>query len=199
MSFYLSLNQRNKFFQAGIFTKGIQKTTAHWMSESGSLDLFVFLGPSPKDINRQYSEITGTTSLPPISTTAYHQCRWNYVSTTDVAQVDRNMDKFDIPYDVIWLDIEYTEDKKYFTWHPHLFANSLDMLSALDLKARSVIGISPVFLKLLNMQRDSSSRLSIRISRRAIPTMFTKKLRKEIFSFMIVMAMYLKGIVGLVS
>jgi len=108
------------------------------MSESGALDLFVFLGPSPKDISRQYSEITGTTTLPPLGTTAYHQCRWNYVSTTDVAQVDRNMDIHQIPYDVLWLDIEYTEDKKYFTWHPHLFGDSVKMLSNLDHVGRTV-------------------------------------------------------------
>ena len=29
-----------------------------------------------------------------------------------VSSVDENFDKFDIPYDVIWLDIEHTDGKR---------------------------------------------------------------------------------------
>jgi mannosyl-oligosaccharide alpha-1,3-glucosidase len=43
---------------------------------------------------------------------AYHQCRWNYVDEADVRGVDDNFDTHDIPADVIWLDIEYTDRKK---------------------------------------------------------------------------------------
>ena len=34
--------------------------------------------------------------------------RWNYKSETDVHEVDNGFDHFDIPYDVLWLDIEHT-------------------------------------------------------------------------------------------
>lgn len=43
---------------------------------------------------------------------AYHQCRWNYNDQEDVRSVDAGFDEHDIPYDVIWLDIEYTNNKK---------------------------------------------------------------------------------------
>ena len=54
------------------------KVGTHWMSESGIMEFFVFLGPGPKDVSRQYGKITGTTPLPPKFSIAYHQCRWNY-------------------------------------------------------------------------------------------------------------------------
>ncbi len=98
---------------------GAKTTThTHWMSESGLLDAFVFLGPSAGDVARRYGELTGYTAMPQEFAIGYHQCRWNYVSDDDVREVDRKMDKFAMPYDVIWLDIEYTDGKKYFTWDP---------------------------------------------------------------------------------
>lgn len=39
----------------------------HWFSESGIIDVFVMLGPRPHDVFRQYSTLTGTTPLPPVS------------------------------------------------------------------------------------------------------------------------------------
>lgn len=39
----------------------------HWFSESGIIDVFVMLGPSPRSVFRQYSRLTGPTMLPPVS------------------------------------------------------------------------------------------------------------------------------------
>jgi hypothetical protein len=46
-------------------------------------------------------------------TLAHHQCRWNYNDQDDVRNVDNKMDEYDIPNDVMWLDIEHTDSKKY--------------------------------------------------------------------------------------
>lgn len=35
--------------------------------------------------------------------------------------VDAGFDRHDIPCDVIWMDIEHTEGKRYFTWDAALF------------------------------------------------------------------------------
>lgn len=43
---------------------------------------------------------------------AYHQCRWNYNDQQDVDTVNKAFDEFDIPMDVMWLDIEHTDNKK---------------------------------------------------------------------------------------
>ncbi|KAH8664191.1 alpha glucosidase-like protein [Xylariales sp. PMI_506] len=122
-------------------------THTHWMSESGLLDVFVFLGPTPKDISTKYAELTGTTAMPPESAIGYHQCRWNYVSDDDVKDVDRKMDKFKIPYDVIWLDIEYTDDKKYFTWDPNMFKDPIGMGQQLDEHGRKLVVIIDPHIK----------------------------------------------------
>ncbi len=122
-------------------------TETHWFSESGLLDVFVFLGPTPKDVVSQYSELTGYTQLPQQFAIAYHQCRWNYVTDEDVKDVDKKMDRHRIPYDVIWLDIEYTDGKKYFTWDAHTFPDPLGMQKQLDNHDRKLVAIVDPHIK----------------------------------------------------
>ncbi|KAK0615927.1 glycosyl hydrolases family 31-domain-containing protein [Bombardia bombarda] len=122
-------------------------THTHWISESGLLDVFVFLGPRPQDITQKYGELTGTTAMPQEFAIGYHQCRWNYVSDEDVKDVDRKMDKFKIPYDVIWLDIEYTDEKKYFTWDSHTFPDPISMGKQLDSHGRKLVTIIDPHIK----------------------------------------------------
>lgn len=122
-------------------------TETHWFSESGLLDAFILLGPTPKDVISQYSELTGYTQLPQQFAIAYHQCRWNYVTDEDVKDVDKKMDRHRIPYDVIWLDIEYTDGKKYFTWDAHTFPNPLGMQKQLDAHDRKLVAIIDPHIK----------------------------------------------------
>jgi alpha 1,3-glucosidase len=61
---------------------------------------------------KQYGAVTGTTAMPQYFSLGYHQCRWNYHDEADVRAVDTNFDRYDIPYDVIWLDIEHTDGKR---------------------------------------------------------------------------------------
>lgn len=113
-------------------------TQTHWFSESGQLDLFVFLGPTPQDLSKTYGELTGFSQLPQHFAIAYHQCRWNYVTDEDVKDVDSKFDKYQIPYDTIWLDLEYTDDRKYFTWDPLTFPNPKGMQQKLDESERKL-------------------------------------------------------------
>lgn len=128
--------------------ESVVETKTHWFSESGIIDIFIFLGPTANDVIQAYSELTGFTQLPQQFAIAYHQCRWNYNSDEDVRDVDRKMSKHQIPYDVIWLDIEYTDEKKYFTWDPHNFADPVGMLKQLDNSGRKLVAIIDPHIKI---------------------------------------------------
>ncbi|CAH0381061.1 unnamed protein product [Bemisia tabaci] len=128
-----------------------KKVDLHFMSESGIIDVFFHLGPSPHDVFRQYTKLTGTSFLPPYFSLAYHQCRWNYNDENDVFNVAENFDKYDIPMDVMWLDIEYTDGKKYFTWDEHKFPHALEMVYNLTTKGRKLVVIIDPHIK-----RDSN-------------------------------------------
>jgi len=120
-------------------------TTTHWMAESGILDLFVFLGPSSQDIFQQYTDLTGKSPLPQLFALAYHQCRWNYLNEDDVLEVQRRFDEADIPVDVIWLDIEYAEEHKYFIWDKRNFPTPEKMQESLAEKGRKVRPVIMLF------------------------------------------------------
>lgn len=82
--------------------------------------------------------LLGTQSLPPLFSLGYHQCRWNYEDENDVKEVDAGFDKYSIPYDVIWLDIEHTDGKRYFTWDKKKFCSPGRMQEELMKKKRKV-------------------------------------------------------------
>eukprot|EP00743_Colponemidia_sp_Colp-15_P003065 GILK01003313.1.p1 GENE.GILK01003313.1~~GILK01003313.1.p1 ORF type:complete len:953 (+),score=172.61 GILK01003313.1:342-2861(+) len=122
-------------------------SSTHWYSESGIMDVFFLLGPSPRKVFSQYASITGTAPLPQYFSIAYHQCRWNYRDQEDVSTVDAGFDEHDIPYDVIWLDIEHTDGKKYFTWSGAHFPEPEKMLKAIDDKKRKMVTIIDPHIK----------------------------------------------------
>jgi len=112
-----------------------------FISESGVLDLMLLPGPRPADVFHQYADTTGYPSLPPLFSLGYHQCRWNYKDQKDVAQVDAKFEELDFPYDVIWLDIEHTDDKRYFTWNSQLFPNPAQMQQEIAAHGRRMVTI----------------------------------------------------------
>ncbi|GBG76832.1 hypothetical protein CBR_g23048 [Chara braunii] len=123
------------------------RVVTHWISETGILDLFLFVGPRPKDVVRQYTGVTGRTPLPPMFAIAYHQSRWNYRDEEDVYEVDNMFDTHAIPYDVLWLDIEHTDGKRYFTWDKSLFPSPIVMQNRMASKGRHMVTIVDPHIK----------------------------------------------------
>lgn len=129
---------------AGIFWQNSADTfidihdtkTAQFISEAGIIDVFVMLGPSAKETFSQYTKLTGVTNLPQLFSLGYHQCRWNYLTQDEVVEVVDKFDEKDIQLDTVWLDIEYTDGKRYFTWEPSNFSNPLEMIAYLTSTGR---------------------------------------------------------------
>jgi alpha 1,3-glucosidase len=128
-------------------TESDKEGRTRWMSESGIIDIFVLLGPSPIDVFRQYGKLTGNTPLPQTWAIASHQCRWNYNDEEDVRSIDDGFDKHDIPYDSLWLDIEHTDGKKYFTWDSHKFPHPVEMIQNISSKGRKMVTIIDPHIK----------------------------------------------------
>uniref|UniRef100_A0A3B4Z6G6 Glucosidase alpha, neutral C n=1 Tax=Stegastes partitus TaxID=144197 RepID=A0A3B4Z6G6_9TELE len=124
------------------------QTDVRWLSESGVIDCTVLLGPNPQQLFGQYAQLTGFQALPPLFALGYHQSRWNYDDEADVKAVDAGFDRHDIPYDVIWLDIEHTDGKRYFTWDPVHFPQPARLQLHLEKKKRKLVVISDPHIKL---------------------------------------------------
>ncbi|KAJ8769225.1 hypothetical protein K2173_001000 [Erythroxylum novogranatense] len=132
---------------SGLSLPGESRIDTFWMSEAGIVDTFFFVGPGPKDVVSQYTSVTGKPAMPQLFATAYHQSRWNYRDEEDVEYVDSKFDELDIPYDVLWLDIEHTDGKKYFTWDPIFFPHPEEMQKKLAAKGRHMVTIIDPHIK----------------------------------------------------
>lgn len=126
-------------------SSGTQHT--RWTSEEGNVDVWVLPGPSAADVARQYTAITGRPGLPPLYAQMYHQSRWNYVSSKDVSDVNGMYNAIDMPIDVIWLDIEHTNGKRYFTWDLANFPEPEALQGALAADGRHLVTIVDPHIK----------------------------------------------------
>jgi len=129
--------------------EGATSGRAHswWVSESGVMDVVVMAGPVPAQVSAQFHALTGNPPIPPLWAIGKHQCRWNYMSERDVATVDNSFDKYDLPYDVLWLDIEHTDGKAYFTWNKANFPTPEKMVASLSAKNRKLVNVVDPHIK----------------------------------------------------
>lgn len=125
----------------------MSQVDSHFISESGIIDVFFLLGPKPLDVFRQYTALTGTAPLPPLFSLGYHQCRWNYNDEDDVRAVALGFDEHDIPMDVMWLDIEHSDGRRYFTWDPVKFPHPKEMIQNLTAMGRKLVTIVDPHIK----------------------------------------------------
>ena len=201
---------------------------SQWLAESGALDLFLLLGPTPAHLAMQFASLTGKSAMPQMFSIGYHQCRyafvhsqlcllpvvlgkeshdallacttlafrgslcrsirmftdlsvmctlccgligtcaeiltvldksispfehphrdveacelcrWNYRDEADVKAVSQGFDEHLMPCDVVWLDIEHTDGKKYMTWDASRFPDPTNMLLSLSSVGRKMVTI----------------------------------------------------------
>jgi len=89
----------------------------------GEMDLYLIAGPKFSKVLERYTRLTGRMSLPPRWTLGYHQARWSYYPDSQVVDVCEEFRKREIPADGIWLDIDYMDGYRSWTWDPAGFSN----------------------------------------------------------------------------
>jgi alpha-glucosidase (family GH31 glycosyl hydrolase) len=72
----------------------------------GVLDFFFIMGPTPDKVISQYHSIIGLPHFPPYWALGFHQCRWGYKTIQETANVVSNYEKYGIPLDAMWNDID---------------------------------------------------------------------------------------------
>jgi len=100
-------------------------------AEAGELNYYFFFGPSPRKILARFTELVGRMPLPPRWSLGYQQCRWSYAPENRVREIARNFREKQIPCDVIYLDIDYMDGYRIFTWNPRNFPDPKGMISDL--------------------------------------------------------------------
>ena len=97
----------------------------------GELDYYFISGPSPKDILSRFTELVGRMPIPPRWSLGYQQCRWSYYPEARVRKLASDFRSKKIPCDMIYLDIDYMEGYRIFTWSEKNFPNPKKMIGDL--------------------------------------------------------------------
>jgi alpha-glucosidase len=110
-------------------------------AEQGPLDYFFIAGPRIPDVIERYTELTGRTSLPPLWSLGYQQCRWSYYPESTVRNLAHTFREKRIPCDAIYLDIHYMNGYRVFTWDSTRFPQPQKMLSDLSKDGFKIVTI----------------------------------------------------------
>lgn len=92
-------------------------------SEGPAFRVIVIERESPKALMQALVSLTGNMSLPPLWSLGYHQCRHTYYPDGKVMEIADNLRRYRIPSDVIWMDIDYMDGYRIFTFDPDGFSN----------------------------------------------------------------------------
>jgi len=89
--------------------------------EGHSPGVIVIDGDSPRDVVKRLAELTGFMPMPPKWALGYQQCRWSYEPDSRVREIARQFRERRIPCDVIWMDIDYMDGFRCFTFDAEKF------------------------------------------------------------------------------
>ena len=98
-------------------------------------------GDTPQDVVRTLGRLTGTMPLPPLWALGYHQCRYSYTPDDRVREVADEFRARGLPCDVMWLDIDYMDEYRCFTFHPLDFPDPKGLTDELHAEGFHVISI----------------------------------------------------------
>jgi alpha-glucosidase len=121
-------NTRHMVFDVGDTDPEVLTITA----ADGVVDQYVYAGPTVPEVVERYTRLTGRPALPPRWTLGYHQCRWSYTPDTRVQEVCDQFRARGIPADGIWLDIDYMDGFRSFTFHPQDFSDPAGLVASLE-------------------------------------------------------------------
>ncbi|MGQ8337462.1 TIM-barrel domain-containing protein [Sunxiuqinia sp. A32] len=99
---------------------------------------------TPQEVLEELANLTGKMELPPIWALGYQQCRYSYFPYTRVKEIADEFRQRRIPCDVIWMDIDYMNEFRVFTFDNDKFPNPKGLNSYLHDKGfKSVYMIDP--------------------------------------------------------
>lgn len=109
--------------------------------DNRELDYYFIYGPDLKRVIGTYTELTGRIHLPPLWALGYQQCRWGYYPEAVVRNLADTFRERDIPCDVIYLDIDYMDGYRVFTWDRECFPDPERMMAELRAKGFKIVTI----------------------------------------------------------
>ncbi|MFA5298440.1 MAG: glycoside hydrolase family 31 protein, partial [Lutibacter sp.] len=134
----------NTFHSFFDFCQERRNVTSFW-AQGGEMNYYFIYGPEMEEVVSNYTDLTGKPhELPPLWALGYHQCKWSYYPESIVKEVTNKFRELRIPCDAIYLDIDYMDGFRCFTWNKDYFPDPKRMVKELaDNGFKTVVIIDP--------------------------------------------------------
>ncbi|MGO4919711.1 glycoside hydrolase family 31 protein [Maribacter spongiicola] len=149
--FYVGLNKGKAYgiyfdnsFRTGFdFSQERRNITSFW-ADGGEMNYYFIFGPDMSKVVSSYSSLTGTPELPPMWALGFHQSKWSYYPESNVKDIASEFRRLKIPCDAIYLDIDYMDGFRCFTWDENHFPDPKRMIQELEADGfKTVVMIDP--------------------------------------------------------
>jgi alpha-glucosidase len=118
--------------------------TSFW-AQGGEMNYYFIYGPEMTEVVSNYTDLTGRPQhIPPMWALGFHQCKWSYYPESNVKEITSKFRELQIPCDAIYLDIDYMEGFRCFTWSEEYFPDPKRMVKELaDDGFKTIVIIDP--------------------------------------------------------
>ncbi len=104
--------------------------TSFW-AQGGEMNYYFIAGPELMNVCQRYTKLTGVPEMPPLWSLGYQQCKWSYYPEKEVLDIASKMRELRIPCDAIYLDIDYMDGFRCFTWDKEKFPDPKGLVDKL--------------------------------------------------------------------
>jgi len=87
-----------------------------FISDGPAFRVIIIQRNSPQEVIKELANLTGKMEMPPLWALGYQQSRFSYVPDTRIKGIADTLRMKNLPCDVIWMDINYMERFKIFTF-----------------------------------------------------------------------------------
>lgn len=157
-------------YRYGIFLDNTYKTEFKFGTESdeyysfeapdGAFVYYFIFGKDYKEIQEQYIDLTGKPIMPPKWALGLAQCRGLYTKEDQALQVAAEFRKRQIPCDIIYQDIGWTQNLQDFEWRKGNYTNPKGMLQNLKSQGfKMIVSQDPVISQANKKQWQEADKL----------------------------------------
>ncbi len=103
-----------------------------FQTEGASPRVITINADSPQEVVMKLAELTGYPFMPPMWSVGYHQSKYSYTPQSNALAIAQEFRNRSIPAEVIWLDIDYMDGFRNFTFNPSSFSNPAQLNTNLE-------------------------------------------------------------------
>ena len=107
----------------------------------GIIDYYITIGATADEAIANIHKVIGRPTIPPFWALGWHHCKWGYTKAEDIYQVYQGYQKYSIPIDTFWADIDMLYLKRNFQYDKGNFTSLPKIIKKLHNDKRKFVPI----------------------------------------------------------